>query len=235
MNQPSPFEFVESLRYVSTTDDLVRGMTRTLNCMDIEYFCLNLFPRPDQGFEEVMLASRLPPDWLALYVHKQFVHDDPSIRHCKRATMPFAWHDAPYDPEREPRSAEVVERATDFGLSRGILVPVPSAGGCIGDVWLGGSPSEKALPAIHLMCLYAFYHLQHLKARPPVKSHSLSPRQREILTWVAAGKSSWEIGEILNISQRTVEWHVRQIMLELNVKSRAQAVALALREGTVTV
>ena len=235
MIQPSLFEFVESLRHVSTVDDLVRCMTRTLNCMDIEYFCLNLFPRADQGFEEVMLASRLPPDWLALYVDKQFVHYDPSIRHCKRATVPFAWHDAPYDPEREPRSAEVVQRATDFGLSRGILVPVPSSAGCIGDVWLGGTLRGRELPAIHLISLYAFYHLQQLKARIPIKCHSLSPRKREILTWVAAGKSSWEIGEILNISQRTVEWHVQQIMLELDVTSRAQAVALALREGAITV
>jgi DNA-binding CsgD family transcriptional regulator len=208
-------------------------MTRALKCVDIKYFCLNVFPRADQGFEEVVLASRLPPDWLALYVDKQFVHYDPSMRHCMRATAPFAWLDAPYDPEREPRSAEVVQRATDFGLSGGIVIPVPSSVGCIGDVWLGGSISRRELPAIHLMSLYAFYHLQQLKAQPPIKCHSLTPRRREILTWVAAGKSSWEIGEILKISQRTVEWHIQQIMLELDVKSRAQAVALAVREGAI--
>ena len=233
MVQPSPIEFVDSLRYVSNVDDLVRCMTRALDCVEIEYFCLNLFPRADQGFEEVVLASRLPPEWLALYVDKQFVHYDPSIRHCKRTTVPFAWHDAPYDPEREPRSAEVVQRATDFGLSKGTLVPVPSSAGCIGDVWLGGCLSRRVLPAVHLMSLYAFYHLQQIKARPPIKCHLLTARKREILTWVAAGKSSWEIGEILNISQRTVEWHIQQIMLELDVSSRAQAVALALREGAI--
>jgi LuxR family transcriptional regulator, quorum-sensing system regulator BjaR1 len=180
MFQPSPFEFVDGLRYVSTVDDLVGSMARALDSVGIEYFCLNLFPRADQGFEEVVLASRLPQDWLALYMDNEFVHHDPSIRHCKRATMPFAWHDAPYDPEREPRAEEVVQRATDFGLSKGTLVPVPSSAGCIGDVWLGGPLSRRVLPTVHLMSLYAFYHLQQLKARPPVKCHTLTPRKREI-------------------------------------------------------
>lgn len=234
MFQPNAFEFADRLRSVSTVDDLVRCMTRALKCVNIEYFCLNLFARADQDFEEVLLASKLPPDWLALYLDKQFVHDDPSMRHSMRATAPFAWLDAPYDPEREPRSAEVVQRAMDFGLSKGIVIPVPSSAGCIGHVWLGGLLSSRVLPTVTLMSHHAFYHLEQLRAHPPIKCHSLTPRKREILTWVAAGKSSWEIGEILNISQRTVEWHVHQTMLELDVSSRAQAVVLAVREGAIS-
>jgi transcriptional regulator EpsA len=53
----------------------------------------------------------------------------------------------------------------------------------------------------------------------------LTARQIEILNWVEQGKSSNEIGQILNISHSTVKNHVQKILRKLNVQNRAQAVA----------
>ncbi len=49
-----------------------------------------------------------------------------------------------------------------------------------------------------------------------------------MLSWIAAGKSAWEIGEILNISKRTVEEHSQQTVRKLGASNRAHAVALAI-------
>jgi LuxR family quorum sensing-dependent transcriptional regulator len=59
----------------------------------------------------------------------------------------------------------------------------------------------------------------------------LSTRELEVLRWVKEGKSSWEIGEILSISERTVKFHLSNIFRKLNVISRAQAVAKSLQYG----
>ncbi|HKY52341.1 MAG TPA: helix-turn-helix transcriptional regulator [Candidatus Limnocylindria bacterium] len=58
----------------------------------------------------------------------------------------------------------------------------------------------------------------------------LSPRQREILALVAAGRTSKEIAAELQISESTVNWHLANAFERLGASSRAEAVALAMRE-----
>ena len=60
----------------------------------------------------------------------------------------------------------------------------------------------------------------------------LTPREREILHWVAEGKRDAEIASILNLSVRTVEQHVRTCLRKLNVETRTAACAMVWREKT---
>ena len=59
---------------------------------------------------------------------------------------------------------------------------------------------------------------------------ALTPREREILHWVAEGKRDSEIAKILNLSVRTVEQHVRTCLRKLNVETRTAACAVLWRE-----
>ena len=54
--------------------------------------------------------------------------------------------------------------------------------------------------------------------------HSLTAREAEVLTWVARGKSAWEIGEILHIAKRTVDEHVQTAVRKLGAVNRTHAV-----------
>jgi LuxR family quorum sensing-dependent transcriptional regulator len=60
-------------------------------------------------------------------------------------------------------------------------------------------------------------------------------REAEVLTWVARGKSAWEIGEILRITKRTVDEHVQTAVRKLGASNRTHAVALGLREGIIDI
>lgn len=53
----------------------------------------------------------------------------------------------------------------------------------------------------------------------------ISSREQEILSWVRAGKTNYEIGQILNISAFTVKNHLQRIYRKIDVINRAQAVA----------
>ncbi len=57
--------------------------------------------------------------------------------------------------------------------------------------------------------------------------HELTQRERQILDWVRAGKTNWEIACILNISENTVKKHVQNMYKKLDVTNRIQAVARA--------
>jgi DNA-binding CsgD family transcriptional regulator len=59
---------------------------------------------------------------------------------------------------------------------------------------------------------------------------ALSPREHEVIKWVVAGKTSWEVGKILTISERTVKFHLKNIYEKFNVTNRAQAVSFASRQ-----
>lgn len=61
----------------------------------------------------------------------------------------------------------------------------------------------------------------------------LSERETEVLTWTMAGKTNWEISVILSISERTVKFHIQNLMTKLQASSRAHAVAIALGQGLI--
>jgi DNA-binding NarL/FixJ family response regulator len=58
----------------------------------------------------------------------------------------------------------------------------------------------------------------------------LTPREREVLTLLVEGLTHKEIAERLVITPRTVAKHIEHILVKLGVHSRAQAVAVALRD-----
>ena len=62
----------------------------------------------------------------------------------------------------------------------------------------------------------------------------LTPREIEVLKWVARGKSAWEIGEILGIAKRTVEDHVHNVIGKLGASNRTEAVVIAIRDRIIS-
>jgi len=66
------------------------------------------------------------------------------------------------------------------------------------------------------------------------RSDLLTPRQLECLQWVQCGKSSRDIGAILKISSRTVESHIRTACERLKVRTRLQAVSVAIELGLLS-
>jgi DNA-binding NarL/FixJ family response regulator len=64
---------------------------------------------------------------------------------------------------------------------------------------------------------------------------ALTPRQREVLQLVAEGKSAKEIGSLLNISVKTVEFHKASIVSALGLRTTAELTRYAVEQGMVSV
>ena len=67
------------------------------------------------------------------------------------------------------------------------------------------------------------------------RAQALTSREVEVLTWVARGKSAWEIGEILDIAKRTVDEHAQTAVRKLGAVNRTHAVALAVRDRIISI
>lgn len=61
----------------------------------------------------------------------------------------------------------------------------------------------------------------------------LTAREIEVLAWVARGKSAAAIGDILQITKRTVDAHVSSAVSKIGAVNRTHAVALALRDRLI--
>lgn len=74
----------------------------------------------------------------------------------------------------------------------------------------------------------ASYHLSRKSNLPP-----LSSREKQVLQWLRKGKSSWDISVILEISERTVNFHINNIMKKFDAITRTQALAIAVENELI--
>jgi LuxR family quorum sensing-dependent transcriptional regulator len=83
------------------------------------------------------------------------------------------------------------------------------------------------------MAMYGFDRIRHLLDPTPDPPSRLTRREREVVAWASQGKSAWEIGEILHITQRTSEQHLANAASKLGAVNRTHAVAIAIRNRII--
>jgi DNA-binding CsgD family transcriptional regulator len=212
-----------------TSEAVLQVFEKAIAETGADYFSATFLPRPEERIEDVCLAWKAPPEWRALYSAENFLHKDASVQYCRRTVMPFDWASAPYDPEAEPQAQEVIDRARDFNLQKAVVIPIPSPSGMIGRIGVGGpyfDDREFHKPALHLLALHTFHRIEHFDGRRARQIACLTDREREVLAWASEGKTAWETGRILGLSQRTIEWHLRQTCRKLGATNRLQAIAI---------
>lgn len=73
------------------------------------------------------------------------------------------------------------------------------------------------------------------KARARQFSKEMTPRQRDVVQLFAEGRSMKEIAGLLDLSEKTVEFHKHHIMESFNLRSNAELVLFALKHGLISV
>ncbi|MEA2883830.1 MAG: LuxR family transcriptional regulator, quorum-sensing system regulator BjaR1 [Bradyrhizobium sp.] len=232
------FRFLEDIEAMTEQSAVIDRMSIELAKYGIDAWVITGLPSPGGRIEEMMLLNGWSQEWSSHYFKNNLVKDDPCVAHCFRSTGPFEWNDAPYDPLTWPAAEKMMNDAADIGMRVGFAVPIHTFAGFQAVVSMGGEHvnlSPLAKRAIHLMSLYA-----HDKAssvvRPRHQSSAslLTRREKEALRWVAAGKTAWEISQILSISQATVHDHLKAAARKFESSNRVATVVAALRRGEIT-
>ncbi len=185
------------------------------------------------------LMQNYPDDWQAYYVEKDFARIDPVLRAAATHRHAFTWEELERSGTWSDAQVRFMRMGEDAGLNHGVGIPFRSQRALIAGVALASSQhSDATRPHLDLINAYCtqFYHaFKRLHARPPLEpvETPLSAKEREILSWVAAGKTDDDIGAILGISRNTVDTHMRHIFHKLDATNRVTAVVKGILHGHI--
>lgn len=179
------------------------------------------------------------PAWTAHYFERKYYEIDPTLAEARRSIAPVDWNRL----DKGPAFRTVFSDAREFGISdRGLTIPVRGPYGDIGGLSVTRDCSllewEKLKDKIigELQTVAVHLHDMVIRTDPltkVLKSPALSSREVEILQWTAAGKSQQDIGDILSISHRTVEVHLRSVRQKLYSLTTPQAIGRAVSLGLI--
>ncbi len=179
--------------------------------------------------------STWPSDWAEYWVKNNLVVSDPVARMALSRDEPFCWTDA---FERYGEYARAHRNMNnEFGLNDGFAIPIHTGAGPPGCVSLGCEKFDldpAQLSSIHVVATHCYVMLEKLfGVSKNEEVANLTHRESEILHFVAAGKTNWEIGSILSISEYHVRDCLKSVSKKLNTVGRAHSVATAVREKLI--
>lgn len=192
------------------------------------------------GRSDSITIDNTPIDYAQPYADAAACKRDPVLRHCRRQTVPLVWDQATYVASG---AGDLWEHQAGYGYRTGIAMGLHLPDG---KHFLMGVDRDQPLPKdpdelqrivadLQLFAVHAQDAAMRLMVPPEMQPEQpgLTPRELEALRWTMAGKTAWEVGAVLGISERTAVLHVNNAMHKLGCVNKHQAVLKALRLGLI--
>ncbi len=191
-----------------------------------------------QAESEFHTVDNAPNEFIQTFKDVEIWQLDPVMQHCKRAAVPIIWDQGTYVAGGQ---GNMWEHQAGFGYQTGVALALHLPDGRHFSL---GVERDRPLPKqpraitriVAELQLFAV-HAQDAAFRifaPPASRPSgpaLTPRELEALRWTMEGKTAWEVGTIMNITERTAVLHLQNSMHKLGCVNKHQAVLKALRLG----
>ncbi|WP_020400045.1 helix-turn-helix transcriptional regulator [Kordiimonas gwangyangensis] len=218
--------FIDASKSATSIDALSAAFQEVNTSLGFDHFaCLSSveFGAMPEG---AVFLSGGASEWSDIYLEEHFGRTDRVLQISLRENMPVRW-------DKENPLVGLADASGEPSVLFGITVPIHMIGSFPGTVNVVGRTNEiapEAEYAVQLMSVYlhdAALRLAKEEDKPMRPAIRLTPRERECLQWVAAGKTDWEIAAILSLSERTVHNHIEGAKSKLEATSRVQAVVKA--------
>jgi DNA-binding CsgD family transcriptional regulator len=235
-------DFITDLGTVTTVDGARDLFTRTLNQLDVSHYAyLGLRFRGSGPRGRPFFITTYPQPWVEHYDRNDYLRIDPVMLDAPSHSTPMHWGTREHRKQVTPRQRRFLDEASEMGLCQGAAIPIHAAGGEFGLVSVAvdttprrfGTLMRTHLHQMHLLSLYYHAHVAEQFIATESATVSVTARERECLSWSAQGKTSWEISEILAVSEATVNFHMQNAMRKLEVYSRPHAIVKAVMLGII--
>ena len=228
-----------------TVESLTRSVDAIASELGFEHWIYGALVAVTPTRSEQFVLNGYPDDWRNHYLEAGYTFRDPTVNYSRTHVVPTLWSELARSPGElarpDPVGQRIVDEARDFGLAKGLSVPLHGLGCQFGMMSYAAAdpnhPITESTVCAEAMLLATYVHqaASNLMFGSRMRDiRALSQRERECLKWAAEGKSEWEISQILGISEHTSEKHLLNAKSKLGAVNRVQAVAEAIRRGYIS-
>jgi LuxR family transcriptional regulator, quorum-sensing system regulator BjaR1 len=229
-------EFIRSLEEAKSPDAVCAQLLKTVSRFGLQHILAGTIPRPhatQKQQEANVLMHDWPQEWWDRYFSRGYLFVDPAIKRVLNDTRPFLWSDLNPMCRDNPAATRVMMEASEFRLRNGFTISLMTLDGTTAGFSFAGEKLDLPPESHGMLQLLATYALGRtlILEEPPVVQ--LTPRERDVLRWAAEGKTDWEIGTILHVSEHTTDKMLRSVRNKLLASNRGHAIAKAIRYGII--
>jgi len=225
--------FVERLNDSWEPDSFQQAMAEAALAFELPCFAYLRMPRDERAL--AALISTYPVGWTDHYLKEHYEALDPVIRSAHARIEPFEWGLGADSFDLTSSQKTFFDEASEFGIRCGFTIPIQDNRGPVAAVTFASDVRRPAFEqsirlnqrVLQLMAISLHAHARRKLWRDRlVNGVELKPRELECLQWATAGKTAWEMGQILSISERTANFHLGNVRAKLGVCTLRQAVVL---------
>lgn len=209
-----------------------------IQCYGFEYFYSRFTAHPRDTHMSANNLTSYPNELVEFYKSIQGSLKNPIVSHCQRSIDPIIW-----DASIFQAIPELWKQTRAHGLNYGWSQAVHDTQGRTSILSMArGSPvitkeefDEKAADVLWLCNQLhgAVFAQRSSEQKPQALLEPLSLREAEVLRWTAQGKTASDVGMILGLTTRTVNFHISSAIRKLGTSNKTSAVVLATQRGFI--
>lgn len=236
---PTLNEFVLAVQDTERVSHLWRNVLDFLNERGIAMVSYHSDDAQKPGSRQLGIVSDgFPEGWVCKYIDQQLTLIDPIPELASMTSRPFKWSETASLTRLSESGLKYMSILAQSGLGDGLAMQVygPNMRNAYVGMGFGGpDPGFDAEQIFEVQCAAQIAHIRYCELTEARQSASepLTPREIEVLRWIAKGKSNSVIADILGISRHTVDTLIRRIYEKLDVSDRTTAAIRGLGSGLV--
>lgn len=201
-----------------------------------DHYVCDFFSR-EEGAHQPFTLHNYANSWIdrAARVPRALYERDPVLAHLDISPVPIVWNRGNYDAARV---GEIWEESSAVGIRAGIAVAVECSSNMVLNIGLSRSDvgtiygDETVQLRAHMSLFAACVKARAMDIVMPqvrLMMPRLTGRELDVLKWTREGKTAWELGKILGISNGTANFHLQNAQRKLASTDKHQAVLRALK------
>lgn len=224
----------EELASSQTRAQLMTIMARVAREFGLDHVTIMAAPNPnDILISPLVLESTLPAQFAREFDKNHFLRNCPILPRFSNSILPQTWRlDAEGEPDNLECPAKMNELLRRHNLLMGMIFPMNSVDSGRYFMRYDGARiklHQSEMNELGMISLHGFDMFDRMRRAESVAPNVLSARELEVLRWTAQGKTSVEIGQILALSDHTVNAYMTNAIKKLDCVNRTQLVAKAIR------
>lgn len=232
--------YINAINAANTLDDILGILQRQIVVFGFEK--LTYWVRwPSFETKKPVFISTYPSRFIEHYLEIGYQSHDMVGRLSIEKNVPFTWSQISQEMPISKMQKALFDDGSSVGLRSGGSIPLHGPKLIKATFSVANDSPQHEFDALfqhhrhelHIMASYAHERIMMLGISNPLRDVKLSPREAEVLTWAARGKTYWEIGEILSIQEDTVKKVMVKVFQELDASNANHAVSKAIIHGLI--